>query len=69
MEHTSKLSKLMRMSWEIQKRKKSSRSKSLTAAWAILSNEDITVYYLVKRLNPNCQIKPKALNQFSLFTR
>ncbi|HVX01515.1 MAG TPA: hypothetical protein VHA52_13920 [Candidatus Babeliaceae bacterium] len=53
MKQTSKLSKLMRMSWEIQKRKKSSRSKSLTDAWAIVSNEDITVYYLVKRLNPH----------------
>jgi hypothetical protein len=39
----------MRMSWEIQRRRKSSRSRSLGAAWAIFLNEDITVYHLVKK--------------------
>lgn len=39
----------MRMSWEIQQRRKSSRSKSLAAAWAIFLNEDITVFHLVKK--------------------
>ena len=44
-----KLSRLMRLSWEIQKRRKTNRSKSLFAAWAIFLNEDITVYHLVKK--------------------
>jgi hypothetical protein len=43
------LSRLMRMSWEIQRRRKSNRSKSLRSAWAIFLNEDITVYHLVKK--------------------
>ncbi|MBS1666706.1 MAG: hypothetical protein JST58_04945 [Bacteroidetes bacterium] len=43
------LSRLMRMSWEIQRRRKSGRSKSLRSAWAIFLNEDITVYHLVKK--------------------
>jgi hypothetical protein len=45
----TQLSKLMRLSWEVQKRRKSSRSKSLLAAWAIFLNEDITVYWLVQK--------------------
>ena len=49
MQHTTKLSYLMQLSWEIQRKKKHSRSKSLQAAWTITQNEDITVYYLVKR--------------------
>jgi hypothetical protein len=39
----------MRMSWEIQRRRKTDRSKSLFAAWAIFLNEDITVFHLVKK--------------------
>ena len=39
----------MQLSWEIQRKKKNTRSKSLQAAWAITLNEDITIYYLVKR--------------------
>lgn len=46
---TKKLSQLMYLSWEIQRKKKRSRAKALSAAWAILSNEDITVYHLVKK--------------------
>jgi type II secretory pathway component PulK len=45
----TQLSKLMHLSWEVQKRRKSSRSKSLLAAWAIFLNEDITVYWLVQK--------------------
>ena len=44
-----KLSRLMVLSWEIQRKKKCNRSKALLSAWAILLNEDITIYYLVKR--------------------
>jgi hypothetical protein len=43
------LSKLMRISWQIQYRRKSSRSKSLMAAWAIFLNDDIMVHHLVKK--------------------
>ncbi|HMR83670.1 MAG TPA: hypothetical protein PKE30_11080 [Niabella sp.] len=41
--------KLMRLSWQIQKRKKYSRSKALISAWAIYLNEDITVFHLVQK--------------------
>lgn len=64
---TSFLSRLMKMSWEIQKNKRSNRSKSLTAAWAILSNEDVTVFFLTKRLNHGKPVSERALNQISLF--
>ena len=46
MKHTTRLSYLMLLSWEIQRKRKSTRCKSLQAAWAIMLNEDITVYYL-----------------------
>jgi hypothetical protein len=45
----TKISKAMKLSWEIQRRKKSNRSKALLAAWAIILNEDITVFHLVKK--------------------
>ncbi len=43
------LSRLMYLSWEIQRKKKHTRSKALLSAWNILLNEDITIYYLVKK--------------------
>lgn len=46
---TQTLSRLMHLSWEIQRKKKYSRSKSLFAAWAIFLTEDITVYHLVRK--------------------
>lgn len=49
MKHSTRLSYLMRLSWEIQRKKKCLRHKALSAAWAIVQNEDITIYYLVKR--------------------
>ncbi len=39
----------MYLSWEIQQKKKYTRSKALLAAWAITLNEDITVWHLVKK--------------------
>ena len=48
MQHQTRLGQLMRLSWEIQKKKKCIRSKALSSAWAITQNEDITIYYLVK---------------------
>ncbi|MBL7684280.1 MAG: hypothetical protein JNK00_13055 [Flavipsychrobacter sp.] len=66
----SKFVRLMKMSWAIQKRKRVSRSKALIEAWAIISNEDITVFYLVQRYNVhNKPVKPQTLNQMALFTR
>lgn len=64
-----KLSRLMKMSWEIQRTKHSTRSKSLQSAWAIINNEDITVYYLTQKLNHQKPVKEKALNQMGLYTR
>ena len=68
MERTTKLSYLMQLSWEIQRKKKHNRSKSLQAAWAITLNEDITIYYLVKRHShdkyPN-KVQAKNLALFS----
>lgn len=42
-------SRLMYLSWEIQRKRKSNRSRALVAAWAIYQNEDIMVYRLVKK--------------------
>ena len=53
------LSRLMRISWDIQRRKNKTRSQALRAAWAIFSNEDITVLYLVKKLNHHKPVKEK----------
>ncbi len=61
------LSRLMKMSWAIQQSKRSSRANSLKAAWAILSNEEITIFFLAKRLNHDRPVKAKALHQISLF--
>lgn len=46
---TQQRAKVMRLSWEIQRKRNVSRSKSLLSAWAIFLNEDITVYHLTKR--------------------
>jgi hypothetical protein len=62
-----KLSRLMYLSWEIQRKRGCTRSKSLSAAWAIYLNEDITVYHLVKKHSheryPN-KITPTDLTLF-----
>ena len=55
----------MHLSWEIQRRKKCSRRKAMLSAWAILLNEDITIYYLVKKhshTNPSYANKVGAAN-------
>ncbi|MDQ2753493.1 MAG: hypothetical protein M3R72_10775 [Bacteroidota bacterium] len=61
-----KLSRLMVLSWEIQRSKKCGRSKALLSAWAILSNEDITVYYLVKKYSHNNAIYPNKVGASNL---
>lgn len=65
---TVQRSRLMRLSWEIQKRrKKYNRSKSLISAWAIYLNEDITVYYLVRKHTTRKQPNPLTTANLSLF--
>lgn len=60
------LSRLMKISWEIQHDKRCSRSKALMAAWAILSNAEV-LYHFAKKLSPSRAQKPKAVNHPSLF--
>lgn len=66
-QYQHKLSTLMRMSRQIQKRKNTTRSKSLQSAWAITSNEDITVYYLVKKHSNNNAKHKMDSNNLTLF--
>ena len=47
-----RLSRLMKISWYIQRTKSKTRSKSLSAAGAIVSNQDITIMYLIRKLRP-----------------
>lgn len=68
MEH-NRLSRLMKLSWQIQKHRHSTRSKALMSAWAIMNNEDITVFYLVHKLNHHKPVRTQAQNQFSLFNK
>ena len=67
MTHTTRLSYLMVLSWEIERKKKLSRSKALRAAWAITTHEDITIYYLVKRhshTNYQNKVVPQQIQLF-----
>ncbi len=64
---TKHLSKLMRLSWEVQRGRKCNRSKALTSAWAIYLNEDITVFHLVKKHSHERytnKAEPKTLTLF-----
>lgn len=66
---SQQLSRLMRLSWEIQKRKKRNRSKSLIAAWAIFQTEDITIFYLFdkhKHANNKNRMQPARLGLFPI---
>ncbi|HEU5363993.1 MAG TPA: hypothetical protein VFU62_00590 [Hanamia sp.] len=49
MNHITRLSNLMRLSWEVQRIKKFNRSRSLQTAWAIVLTEEIMVFHLVKK--------------------
>ena len=62
-------SRLMRMSWEIQRRRKTNRTKSLLAAWAIFQNEDITVFHLVKKHSHEKYANKVQLQSLTLFDR
>jgi hypothetical protein len=61
------VSRIMRISWVIQKQTRRNRSKSLMAAWAIFQNEEIVIQHLAFRLNHNRPVKEKALGQISIF--
>jgi len=63
------LSRLMYLSWEIQRRRKSNRSRSLVAAWAIFQNEDITVYHLVKKHSHEKYQNRVHLDSLTLFNQ
>lgn len=66
---SKQLSRLMRISWQIQYRRKSNRSKSLIAAWAIFLNEDITVHHLVKKHSHERYVNKVDANTLTLFSR
>ncbi len=66
---SSKLSRLMKLSWDIQRNKRYNRSKALTSAWAILLNEDITIHYLILRYNRNKRVNNRVRSQMSLFNQ
>ncbi|MBS0027100.1 hypothetical protein [Chitinophaga hostae] len=60
------LSRLMRMSWEIQRRRHTNRSKALLSAWVIFQNDDIAVGYL-RAKHSTRHSKPAPIKNFSLF--
>ena len=57
----------MYLSWEVQRKKRFSRSRSLRSAWAIILTEDITVFHLVRKHSheryPN-KVQPHDLTLF-----
>ena len=67
MTQTINLSRLMRISWDIQKKRRKTRSKALMEAWAIMNNEDITVMYLTRKLNHDRPVPQRTVGQFALF--
>ncbi|MGN6420241.1 MAG: hypothetical protein ACTHMC_22225 [Pseudobacter sp.] len=56
----------MRLSWNIQRSKKAGRAHSLTSAWTIVLNEDVTIQYLVKRHSHSHQGYSKRVQPASL---
>ena len=67
MKHSTRLSYLMQLSWEVQRKKGITRSRALLAAWAITQNEDITIYYLVKRHSHNHYTNKVQAKELALF--
>jgi hypothetical protein len=65
---TQQRSRLMRLSWQIQRRRHSTRSKALFSAWAIFLNEDITVYHLVEKHSHTHYPKKAKPQSLTLFT-
>lgn len=67
MQQSSRLHTIMKLSWDIQRRKQCLRSKALQSAWAITQNEEVTIYYLVRKhshANHKNKVQPKALSLF-----
>lgn len=60
------LSRLMAMSWEIQKNKNVSRSKALVSAWAIVQNANITILYVVDKYSKKSISHIKQINPANL---
>ena len=61
-------SMLMKLSWDIQRRKQQlNRSKALMAAWAILNNEEITLRYMAKYVGHGRKFGIQIYNQLALF--
>ncbi|MBV7530429.1 hypothetical protein [Chitinophaga sp. sic0106] len=63
---TTTLSRLMRMSWEIQRRRHTDRSKALLSAWVIFKNDDVAVGYL-RAKHSTRNSKPAPAANYSLF--
>ena len=68
MQHHTRLSKLMYLSWEIERKKHCTRSKALQSAWAITQNEDIAIYYLVKKHSHVKNLNKVKIQDLTLFT-
>jgi len=66
-QNTLNKSRLMRISWDIQKRRRNTRSKAMIAAWAIFSNEDVTILHLTRKLNRNNPVPTRVANRYTLF--
>ena len=65
---TTRRKTLMTLSWEIQRKKRTNRSKSLLSAWAITQNDDIVIYYLTKKHSPqNSKVRAINTNNLTLF--
>ena len=65
---TTRRKTLMTLSWEIQRKKHTNRSKSLLSAWAITQNDDIVIYYLTKKHSPqNSKVRPINTSNLTLF--
>ncbi|MGN7820651.1 hypothetical protein HGH92_23530 [Chitinophaga varians] len=63
---TTTLSRLMRMSWEIQRRRCTNRSTALLSAWVIFKNDDVAVGYL-RAKHSTRNSKPAPAANYSLF--
>lgn len=65
---TTRRKTLMKLSWEIQKKKHTNRSKSLLHAWGIVQNDDIVIYYLINKHSvQKAQIKHIHPSNVTLF--
>lgn len=65
--NTTQLERLMRLSWEIQRKHNISRAKALVAAWAIMQNDETTIHYLVQKHRTNRANPAKQAQGLALF--